>query len=155
MGLRGYVIGLLLVSCATLAGCGGPTTVDQETLEGMAGGELGERVPVSGVVTVDGTPAAGVNIYAYVKDGGRKVARECRTDADGKYCWSTHTNCDGMKPGTYVLGFAHMESEGRGSSGGNDALKGKYRNPAKSGFELVVESGVEQADVNYDLVSGE
>ena len=114
MGVRGFVIGGLLVSCAVFAGCGSGTTVDDEALATMHGGELGERVPVSGVVTIDGTPAVGVNIYAYVKDGGRKVANECRSQAGGKYCWTTSTHCDGMKPGTYVLGFSHVPSEGRG-----------------------------------------
>lgn len=146
---------LFLFTVTLLSGCGSGQNFDDEALKAMAGGELKERVPISGKVMIDGEPAVGVNIYAYTKESGMDPAYECRTRAEGEYCWSTHETCDGIQPGSYQLAFAHIPKEGRGSEG-KDLLNGKYRNPTKTGITLEVQSGGEpQTEVNYELVSGE
>ncbi len=144
---------VLLLSAALLfhAGCSNERDVSKEQLEAMAGGELKETVPVNGTVSINGTPTAKVIIYAYKKTGGLKSVAETRTDPEGKYCWTTYSPCDGLPPGEYQLAFAHVPKEGKGRKQGEDLLKGKYRDPRKSEFTLVVKSGEPQTDVNYDL----
>jgi hypothetical protein len=145
---------LFLCGVTLLSGCGSGQEFDNDALKQMAGGELKERVAISGKVMIDGQPAVGVNVYAYTKESGMKPAYECRTRVEGEYCWSTHESCDGIQPGSYQLAFAHIPKEGRGSEG-KDRLNGKYRNPTKTGITLEVKGGGEpQVDVNYELESG-
>jgi 5-hydroxyisourate hydrolase-like protein (transthyretin family) len=117
----------------------------------MAGGKLKDVVPVSGKVLVDGAPASGVNIYLYPSTGGKAVA-ECRTDADGTYCWTTHTECDGIEPGKYRLGFRYIPKQ-RKNEKGDDLFAGRYSDPMAVEFLLTVEEDAPQADVNYDLTT--
>lgn len=142
-----------LVGLVSLSGCGtGKTDVSKERLKAMAGGELKDVVPVKGVVSVDGSPAAGVNLYLYREDNPAASIAECRTDQDGKYCWSTHLPCDGVEPGSYLLGFTYIPKPKKNDTG-VDLFKGKYKNPQKNKIELKVEKGAAQEDVNYDLVT--
>ncbi|MEO1998688.1 MAG: hypothetical protein ABGZ17_25870, partial [Planctomycetaceae bacterium] len=110
-----------------------------------------ETVPVSGTVSINGAPAAGVNIYAYAKGGGMQAAAEARTAEDGTYCWATYQECDGMVPAEYQLAFSHVPKEGKGKNAGEDLLQGKYKNPTEHDFTLVVKSGEPQTEVNYVL----
>jgi hypothetical protein len=125
--------------------------MDKEKLEGMVGGALKETVPVSGIVSVDGQPAEGVNLFVYPAAGGREPTARVRTGADGKYCWTTYQPCDGLPPGEYKVAFTQVLEEGKGKKEGADLLKGKYKDPAKSEFTLSVKSGAPQTDVKYDL----
>ena len=143
---------LLLSATLLLAGCGGAENDENKRLEAMAGGDLKETVPVSGTVSINGTPAAGVNIYAYTQASGMKPAHQARTKEDGTYCWTTYAACDGLVPGEYRVAFAHVPKEGKGNKEGVDLLQGKYRDPQKNDFTLDVKSGGEpQTEVNYDL----
>ena len=128
---------LVLSAMLLLVGCGNDRDVSKEQLAKMAGvDELKETVPVSGTVTIDGVPAAGVNIYAYTEAGGVKPAVQARTLADGTYCWTKYAPCDGMVPGEYRLAFKHTPKEGKGKDEGEDLFEGKYRNPMKNDFPL-------------------
>ena len=142
---------LLLPAVLLLAGCEAEKEIGREQLEAMAGGELKETVPISGKVSINGAPAAKVNIYAYTRESGREPAARVRTAEDGTYCWTTYQLCDGLPPGEYRLAFAHIPKEGKGQKEGEDLLRGKYKNPAKNNFTLVVKSGEPQTDVNYEL----
>lgn len=140
-----WFLGLLLTS-----GCGsGKQDMSPERLAQMAGGKMKAVVPVSGTVLVDGTPTAGVNLYLHKAEGGPSLT-DCRTDKEGKYCWSTHLPCDGLEPGSYALSFAHIPKLKRNDTG-VDLFKGKFRNPQKNGFKLTVEAGKPQTDVKYEL----
>ncbi len=142
------VIGLFAVILA--AGCGSDKgDMSPERLKAMAGGKLVETVPVSGTITVDGEPTAGVNLILHKSEGFAAV-KESRTDADGKYVWSTHLSGDGIEPGSYVVTFEYIPKPKKNDKG-VDLFKGKYKNPSKSEFKLTVESGMPQKDVNYEL----
>lgn len=147
--LRQSVV-ICLLAVTLFPGCGNKKDdTSAERLKSMAGGTLKAVVPVSGTILVDGAPTAGVNLYLYKEEGGAPL-KECRTDEDGKYCWSTHLQCDGLEPGTYRLGFAHIPIL-RKNGTGDDLFKGKHNNPTKSEFKLVVEEGNPQEDVEYEL----
>lgn len=142
-----FMVGLVL-----LAGCNdSKTDVSETRLKSMAGGQSKYVVPIKGVVTIDGSPAIGVNLFLYRAGDTLTPFTECRTDEDGQYCWSTNLSCDGLEPGKYLLGFTHIPSPKKNGTG-IDSLKGKYKDPVKNKMELKVEEG-NPDEVNYDLVT--
>ncbi|WP_010583985.1 hypothetical protein [Schlesneria paludicola] len=149
VALRPYLaIGALTVSLAI--GCGtGKDDVTQERLKSMAGGTLKATVPVSGTVSIDGTPQAGVNLFLHTDKGGPPIAT-CRSGENGTYCWSTNLSCDGVEAGSYLVGFEYIPKQKKNDSG-VDLFKGKYKNPMKGDFKLTVEKDKPQKDVNYEL----
>lgn len=116
----------------------------------MAGGTLVETVPVKGTVTVDGTAAEGVNLYLFREGEYGNFVKECRTDKEGKYCWSTNLSCDGVEPGKYMIAFTYIPKAKKNGTG-VDLFKRKYQNPVKNNFLLTVVQGTPQEAVNYDL----
>ncbi|WP_145378634.1 hypothetical protein [Symmachiella dynata] len=145
---------LLLSAMLLLAGCGYDKEISKEEIAKQAGvevDELKETVPVTGTVTVDGTPTGNVYMYAYTEASGVKPVAQTKTKADGTYCWTKYLPCDGMLPGEYRLAFKHIVEEGKGKEEGPDLFEGKYRNPNKNDFKLSVQSGSPQVDVNYEL----
>jgi hypothetical protein len=142
-----------LLGLFAVSGCGDvKTDVSKERLKSMAGGQLKDVVAIKGVVSVDGSPAAGINLFLYRLSDTAHPVMECRTDQDGKYCWTTYTSCDGLEPGVYLLGFTHIPKPKRNDTG-VDLFKGKYKDPKKNKIELKVEAGVPQEAANYDLVT--
>lgn len=137
---------------AALSGCSDSTKDDAsaERLKAMAGGELKEVVPVKGVVNVDGVPTQGVNLFLYRDGEFNSPIKDCRTDNEGKYCWSTNLSCDGVEPGKYLLAFTYIPKPKKNDEG-VDMFKGKYQNPKKNQFELTVVLGTPQEAANYDL----
>jgi hypothetical protein len=146
---RGFVMWAL----ATLlfAGCGDKTKTDvsDERLKEMAGGELKEVVEIRGTIFLDGEPTEGINLSLYDAATGKQVST-ARTDADGKYCWSTYDNCDGVAPGEYVVTFTYVPKQKKNDTGA-DEFGGKYGNIRGSKFKVTVESGKPQTTVNYEL----
>ncbi|MCA9109581.1 MAG: hypothetical protein KDA52_06520 [Planctomycetaceae bacterium] len=142
---------LLLSVVLFLVGCNGETEVTDEDIKKMAGGDMKETVPVSGTVLIGGSPAAGVDIYAYTEASGVEPAARTSTKPDGTYCWTTYKLCDGLVPGSYRLAFAHFTKHGKGNDEGEDALGGKYRNPFENEFLLEVKSAQPQTEVDYTL----
>ena len=149
-----HVVTACLLGLASLSGCmnDNKKDVSEQRLKSMAGGELKEVVAIGGVVSIDGSPAAGVNLFLYRGGNAGSPIKECRTDEDGKYCWSTYLACDGVEPGTYLVGFTHIPNPKKNGTG-VDLFKGKFQDPTKNKFELKVESGSPDDDVNYDLVT--
>lgn len=143
---------LFLSAVLLIAGCGGAERdVNKEKIESMTGEPMKETVPVSGTILVDGTPTAGVNIFAYKAGEKREAAARVRSGPDGTYCWTTYQPCDGLPAGEYKLGFTNVPDEGKGKKEGEDVFKGKYRDPSKNEFTLTVKSGEPQTDVKYEL----
>ena len=142
---------LLIPVVLLLSGCGSGVDVSEEALDQMAGGKRKETGAVSGKVSIGGTPSGDVVIYAYPKEGGVKPVGETRTAQDGTYCWTTYKMCDGLPAGEYRMAFVHTPKEGKGKKVGEDLLQGRYKDPTKSEFFLVVVSGTPQTDVNYEL----
>ena len=144
--------GVYVLAAFLIAGCGSSADdMSEGRLAQMAGGTLKGVVPVSGKVLVDGVPKDGVNIFLYASTGG-KVITECRTDSDGAYCWTTHTECDGLEPGTYRLGFQYSPKQRRNDRG-TDLFGGRYSDPMKVEYLLTVEEGSPQEGVNYELTT--
>ena len=135
-----------------LSGCGGDSKDDlsQARLAQMAGGKLAETSPVSGVVTVDGTPIADVYIYAHANDEATPVS-SCHTDGEGKFCFSSNLLCDGLPVGNYSLTFRLMPEVPKNRDIGPDLFKGKYKSPKKSETKLTVVAGTPQTEVKIDL----
>ena len=134
-----------------LAGCGSnKADMSPERLKKLAGSDALEAVvPVSGTVMIDGEPEAGVNLYLYGSPPTTPL-KECRTDVEGQFCWTTYTSCDGLAPGTYTIGFEYIPKMKKNGTG-IDLFKGKYKNPAKNDFKLVVEEDSPQTDLSYEL----
>lgn len=126
--------------------------MSKERLTKMAGGALKDVVPVSGKVLVDGEPKGNVNLFLHPADGGPSIL-SIRTNPDGTYCWSTHSSCDGLEPGDYVIAFTYVPKLKRNESNeiSGDLFKGKYGDPKKSAYKLSVAKGTPQKDVDYDL----
>ena len=149
-----HVVTACFLGLASLSGCmnDNKKDVSEQRLKSMAGGELKEVVAIGGVVSINGSPAAGVNLFLYRGGNAGSPIKECRTDEDGKYCWSTYLACDGVEPGTYLVGFTHIPNPKKNGTG-VDLFKGKFQDPTKNKFELKVEAGSPDDDVNYDLVT--
>lgn len=137
-----------------VVGCGGSGAddVSKERLAAMSGGTLDEVVPVSGKVLVNGEPKLGVNLYLYSSDGKTRIS-QARTAADGTYCWSTYTICDGIKAGSYRLAFRYIPKPKKNGSEESalDLFKSEYSNPMKVEYLLDVAAGTPQTEANYDL----
>ncbi len=86
---------LCLASLSLFTGCGDP---------GIG------AVPVTGTITVDGTPMEGAMVVFNPVDGTR--AASGRTDAEGKYSLTTEINGDGALPGEYKISVTkHLAAE--------------------------------------------
>ncbi len=86
---------LCLLTLPLLTGCGDP---------GIG------AIPVSGTVTVDGTPMEGVMVVFNPVEGTR--AASGRTDAEGKFSLTTEINGDGALPGEYKISITkHLAAE--------------------------------------------
>ncbi len=86
---------VLLVCCGFLVGCGKPG--------------LG-TVPVSGKITVDGSPMEGVMVVFDSGQSGR--AASGITDAQGMYTLTTEVSGDGALPGSYKVAVSKHENVG-------------------------------------------
>ncbi|HEY0983827.1 MULTISPECIES: hypothetical protein [unclassified Schlesneria] len=143
---------LFLVCALTslMSGCGnGKADMSESRLEKMAGGSLEKVVPASGIVTIDGEPQGGVNVYLYDKTP-TIVLKNCRTDDEGQFCFTSYLSCDGLKPGEYKLGFEYVPKMKKNGTG-VDLFNGKYKNPVKNDFKLIVEEDNPQTELTYEL----
>ena len=104
-----------------------------------------ETTVVSGVVLVDGKPAAQLAVKCYPIGGAKQEgipSATAFTDKDGKFKLGTYESGDGVPPGKYKLTFFWGQRNLiSGRYEGPDKLKGRYANPKKSKFEITVEPG--------------
>lgn len=98
--------------------------------------------PVSGVVLVDGQPAANLAIRANPAAGIDQqdpTISSAFTDNEGKFAFSTFETGDGIPEGEYQLTFEWGEMNMFSMQyGGPDKLKGRYKDPSKSTFTIKV-----------------
>lgn len=146
--MRSLSWSVFVCSVGLVLGCGGGSMSNSQ-LEKMMGSKVKEVVPVSGKVLVDGAPQKNVTISLYAATGDKPI-NTATTDAEGKYCWTNYRTCDGLEPGEYRLTFTSVKPK-RSTREPEDAFNGKYGDPAKTEFELTVEKGKPQKDVNYEL----
>ncbi len=99
-------------------------------------------VPVEGVVTINGEPAAGVQVAFCPKQINPKMLEESlgTTDAEGKFTIKTGEK-DGCPEGDYFVGFSKIE--------GTEQLLIRYCRPIDSGFSVSVSASMESP--TFDL----
>ncbi|MBQ9813667.1 MAG: hypothetical protein IJM54_10210 [Thermoguttaceae bacterium] len=127
---------LLLLSaltCALIAAVGCPKS-------GPSG--KAKFVPVEGVVTINGEPAAGVQVTFRPKQVDPRTLEESlgTTDAEGKFTIKTGEK-DGCPEGEYFIGFSKVE--------GTEQLLMQYCRPIDSGFSVTVSASMESP--TFDL----
>ena len=143
---------ICILAVLLIAGCGSDKQdASKDRLKAMAGGELKDVVPVSGKVLVDGQPVSGVLLQLWSSNNSEKPLKKLVAGADGKYCWSTYTTCDGLEPGAYKLTFKHLKNPKKEKS--EDLFQGRYSDVSKTEHELTVETGKPQKGVDYQLTS--
>ncbi len=123
-------IGLAMLGCLVLGGCGG----------GTEGRKTTHRI--SGTVHVDGQPANYLAVRAHPVAGvdkGDPTYSSAFTDEEGKFVLSTYESGDGIPEGQYTLTFNWGEMNLLSMSyGGPDKLKKRYDDPVKSEIKITV-----------------
>ena len=118
----------LCVSLTVLAGCSEP----------QRGGPRVNTAPVSGIVTVDGQPAAFLQVDCHPEAGSEiKYPISAVTDDKGNFAFTTYEANDGLPPGSDTLTFSWLEP----GIVQKDRLKGAYMDPRKSKQKISVIKG--------------
>ncbi len=101
--------------------------------------------PVQGVVSVDGTPAAGLQVTCHAVEGmGTDAGRVCSgmTLEEGEFEINTFTLGDGVPEGDYVATFMWGKTNyATMTYGGPDKLKKRYSDPQESQVKFTVKDG--------------
>ena len=114
-------------------------------------------VPVTGVITLGGSPVGGATIAFQPGAGGRSAAGV--TDASGRYQLSTYARNDGAIPGEYTVVIVKYDATPTGSGTGKDykppvgdipppknELPVKYADAKTSGLKATVNAGQNSID---------
>ena len=113
---------------------------------------IGDVVPLTGELTLDGSPAQGVSVwvlneksmpqYLARKDSGDKIrpAAFGSIKADGKFDFTTLTAGDGLPAGNYILCFS-KDYEAGTSNPEADRFNAKYSKPENSTLKIKLEKG--------------
>ena len=122
-------LALLAGTSALLVSCGPP--------QGKGHGTRKETVKVSGSVTVNGKPEAGLQITASPVGGdvNDPYAGRAGTDEKGEFQFSTYVTNDGLPAGEYVLSITWSSGSGITPFQGvqkEDKLGGKYEKKEKN-----------------------
>ncbi len=147
---------------------------------GCGGGSPLDTVPVSGTVTLDGTPVEGATVV-FAPTAGDGTAATGITDRNGRYLLTTLAPNDGALPGSYMVMISKTEREGGDpaaeavkpgmtpeeatraameahmASGQAEAefvdhLPARYKNPGASGLTAEVARG-ERKEFDFELTS--
>lgn len=154
--MRLFGIGVVLV-CALLvlgvSGCGGGRSSDQPAL-----------VPVSGTVTLDGSPAAGVGVMFFPTGQTRGNPCYGNTDESGRYeLLAGGPDQKGAPVGEYKVTcskyvmpdgtpFTSDGSQSPEMAGAKEALPPKYSQQDTTELKATVPEG--GGTINFDLTSG-
>jgi hypothetical protein len=106
-------------------------------------------IPVSGVVLVDGTPVAGIQIrfVAATQDPQNATLTMAKTDAEGRFKAMTYRVDDGVPPGDYTVTFNDQSETKPHMRSGPDLFKGRYSDPKTSNFKLTVSADEKTIDM--------
>jgi hypothetical protein len=122
---------LLLAASVALWGCAGE-------VDGL------KKYPVSGTVLVNGKPEKGVAVQFHAVDSphqGNAASPAGVTDENGEFRLSTNGEFDGAVAGKYIVTFLWVGLNEFKSAPTGDQLRGRYRDPRKSSFEVTVTEG--------------
>lgn len=120
-----HVNTVLCLSMLLLTGCSEP----------QRGGPRVNTAPVTGTVTVDGQPAAYLQVDCHPDAGSEiKYPISTVTDDKGNFVFTTYEANDGLPPGSYTLTFSWPEP----GLVPKDRLKGAFTNPQKSKQKISV-----------------
>lgn len=124
--------GLLVLVPVLLAGC----------FEAPRGERTFDLSPASGVVHIDGEPAARVKIKCFPASDSKtvKYPLTTATDENGGFSFSTYESGDGLPAGTYTLTFEWQKEV---SLVAVDAFSGAYADPATSEHQIEIVNGQE------------
>lgn len=123
-----------------------------------------DRVPFSGVVTLDGSPVEGATVLLQSTDTPPNAPATGLTDASGKFTLTTHTDNDGAIPGSYNISVKKVEFPASATASEDDPnydpmaadaeptyhVPQKYMSPANSGLSVAV-SEAGEAEFKIEL----
>lgn len=131
--LGGLLLMLIIVGCGNKGPQGGPRVA-------TAG--------VTGIVHVDGQPAAYLRVTANPTGGGAvPIPPAALTTTDGKFELSTYEAGDGIPAGEYRLTFEWGEINLLNGQYTGDKLNGKYAKPDSSQVTVKVTEGDQGTDL--------
>lgn len=105
--------------------------------------------PVSGVVTLDGSPLTSGNVIVIPSSG--RTSRG-KIGPEGTFRLGTYSDHDGAPVGTHPVTVTPVPVDEGGTWDAQAAIPGKYRSAKTSGLSVTIESG-ESNDLNLTLVS--
>ena len=146
--------GLMLIAAISFSGCSGGQSED-ERIAKVVGATRKSVVPVKGTITVNGKTEKGVVLTLYNADGTQMIpTSDAYTNDKGEFLFTTYVKGDGLEPGEYRVTFEWLKMVNKGGIDfqGSDKFKGKYSSPAKTEFKLVVQEGLPQTNLSYELV---
>lgn len=127
-----------------IVGCGGVSDAPQ-------------TVPVSGVVSYNGTPMPKISVAFIPQDGTGQIA-EGTTDAEGNFELQTREPGDGAVVGTYKVALNYVPDTVAGMPGFTDGAKsepstipGKYGDTSMSGLTATVDPDESKNEFKFDL----
>jgi hypothetical protein len=128
VGLR-WACGVILL-LALAEGCGRP------------GVEKPPLYPVSGRVTVNGKPAAGISLNLHPVNSQSGALPAATSGPDGSFEVGTFAPGDGAPEGDYVVTATWLQSVDPGGDAPEvDRLGGRFVNPARSSMKVHVSAG--------------
>lgn len=118
-------------------------------------------VPVSGTVTLGGSPVPGATVSFVAAKEGRSAS--AITDANGRYSLTTFRRGDGALPGDYTVAISKYEVVTGGATGKDyvpvqgevpepkSELPKRYAQPGKSGLKATVTSDAKANVFDFSL----
>lgn len=156
--MRTHFYSFIIVSLIALSGCGG-------------GSDRREIHPVSGTVTMSGSPVADADVVFQPTDTTEGIPARGRTDASGNYTLTTFNTGDGAAAGAYKIlisksadpednldidlddpgeAYGEMMGDETGEEGEpNSSLPPKYASIATTPEERTVQAG--SNEFSFDL----
>lgn len=90
----------VLLCVSSLSGCGGGATGEPKNRP--------KRTPVSGILTLNGTPVEGAVVTLHPTQGGNSATG--RTDSSGKFVLGTFSSDDGAVPASYGVSVVKLDA---------------------------------------------
>jgi hypothetical protein len=131
---RGIALGLLAVMTVTAAGCG----------DGRA-----KRVPVSGIVKIDGVPVT-TGFITFVPTEGRSASGDI--DPDGRFTLSSYEPGDGVLIGTHNVEVVAREAVTETSARWHAPKK--YTSHKSSGIAVEIDQPTNDLEINLTWDGG-